>query len=76
MKFVTRVNKISMRCVQPASPCSPSVSELVGELKEAMKHEDNDSISLAEDTDIQNGSRWSDNNSNISKWEDKLADMD
>lgn len=78
MKSMTRVAKIAMRCVQALPSSRPSVSEVVTELKEAMKHEDKDCISIAEEIGIHNGDllvksserkgmEWSDNSSNISK---------
>jgi serine/threonine protein kinase len=52
MKSINLVAKVAMRCVQ-AEPCfRPSVSEVVVELKNAMKHEDKASISISEQIDI------------------------
>ena len=81
IKSVIRVAKLAMRCVHVERSSRPNVSEVVAELKEAIKHEDKDSISIAEDIGIQNedlvavvadwnkreGMEWSDNSSNISK---------
>lgn len=81
MRSMTRVSRIALRCVQVTPSCRPSVSEVVAELKKAIKHEDKVSISILEETCIQNGDllvdptestkregmEWSDNSTNISK---------
>eukprot|EP00253_Pinus_taeda_P032856 PITA_32856 len=55
MKSMINVAKTAMRCVQALPSSRPPVSEVVAELKEAIKHEDNDSMSIAEENGIQNG---------------------
>eukprot|EP00253_Pinus_taeda_P010391 PITA_10391 len=79
LKSMINVTKTAMRCVQALPSSRPPVSEVVAELKEAFKHEDNDSISIAEENGIQNGHaltgqanstkregmEWSDNSSNM-----------
>jgi len=79
LKSMINVAKTAMRCVQALPSSRPPVSEIVAELKEAIKHEDNDSISIAEENGIQNGHaltgqanstkregmEWSDNSSNM-----------
>jgi len=55
IKSITGVAKVAMRCVQAVPSSRPIVGEVVAELKEAIKHEDKDSISIAEDIGIQNG---------------------
>lgn len=53
MMSVNLVVKLSMRCVQAEPSWRPSVSEVVEELKNAMKlQEDKASISVAEEIDI------------------------
>eukprot|EP00253_Pinus_taeda_P018112 PITA_18112 len=75
MKSVSNVAKIAMRCLQALPSRRPTVSEVVAELKEAIKvEEDKDCISIAEENGIQNGDvstkregmEWSDNSCNMS----------
>eukprot|EP00253_Pinus_taeda_P017961 PITA_17961 len=75
MKSMSNVAKIAMRCVQALPSRRPTVSEVVAELKEAIKVEvDKDCISIAEENGIQNGDvstkregmEWSDNSCNMS----------
>eukprot|EP00253_Pinus_taeda_P016197 PITA_16197 len=53
LKSITRVAKVAMRCVEAKPSLRPSVSEVVRELKKAMKIEEKVSISVAEDIDIK-----------------------
>eukprot|EP00253_Pinus_taeda_P030843 PITA_30843 len=75
MKSVSNVAKIAMRCLQALPSRRPTASEVVAELKEAIKvEEDKDGISIAEENGIQNGDvsnkregmEWSDNSCNMS----------
>jgi len=43
MKSIIRVAKLAIRCVQEQPSHRPSVTEVVGELREAAKHDNNDS---------------------------------
>ena len=43
MKSITRVAKLAIRCVQAQPSSRPNISEVVAELKEATKH-DNDAL--------------------------------
>eukprot|EP00253_Pinus_taeda_P020782 PITA_20782 len=74
MKSASNVAKIAMRCVQALPSRRPTVSEVVAELKEAIKvEEDKDCISIAEENGIQNGDvstkregmEWNDDSSNM-----------
>jgi serine/threonine protein kinase len=49
MISITGVAKVAMRCVRPEPSSRPSVSEVVAELKEAIKHEDRASVSISEE---------------------------
>eukprot|EP00253_Pinus_taeda_P031601 PITA_31601 len=75
MKSVSNVAKIAMRCLQALPSRRPTVSEVVAELKEAIKvEEDKECISIAEENGIQNGDvsnkregmEWTDNSCNMS----------
>jgi hypothetical protein len=55
MKSINLVAKVAMRCVQAEPSFRPSVSEVVVELKNAMKHEDKASISISETNDLLAG---------------------
>ena len=49
IKSISGVAKVAMRCVQALTSCRPNVSEIVAELKEAIKHEDIASLSVSEE---------------------------
>jgi len=68
-KSVTRVAKVAMRCVQDVRSSRPSVSEVVAELKEALKYEEigMEGGDLLAGATKRKGMEWSDNSSNISK---------
>jgi hypothetical protein len=55
MKSINLVAKVAMRCVQAEPSFRPSASEVVVELKNAMKHEDKASISISETNDLLAG---------------------
>jgi len=79
IKSVIRVAKLAMRCVHVERSSRPNVSEIVAELKEAMKHEDKTCTSTSElfgiesgelsagqvETTKRRGMEWSDNSSNF-----------
>jgi serine/threonine protein kinase len=79
IKSVIRVAKLAMRCVHVERSSRPNVSEVVAELKEAMKHEDKTCTSISElfgiesgelmagqvETTKRRGMEWSDNSSNL-----------
>lgn len=48
IKSISGVAKVAMRCVQALPSCRPNVSEIVAELKEAIKHEDIASLSVSD----------------------------
>jgi hypothetical protein len=53
MISITGVATVAMRCVQPEPSSRPRVSEVVTELKEAIKLEDRASISISEEIGIE-----------------------
>jgi serine/threonine protein kinase len=78
MESMIGVAKVAMRCVQVELSSRPSMSEVVAELKEAIKHEDIASTSISQldiesgdllaggvDSSKLKGMEWSDNSSNI-----------
>eukprot|EP00253_Pinus_taeda_P009211 PITA_09211 len=77
MKSMTRVAKVAMRCVQVERSCRPSISDVVAELKEAIKLEDiasvseeigiegGDLVAGGAESSKREGMEWSDNSSNI-----------
>jgi len=75
MESITRVINVAIRCVHAERSSRPSVSEVVTELKEAIKLlEDNASTSILGDTgieskDLQAGPimDWGDDSSNLLK---------
>ena len=75
IESVTRVAKVAIRCVRAEPSSRPSVSEVVAELKEAIKLlEDDASTSISGDTgieskDLQAGPimDWGDDSSNLLK---------
>lgn len=72
MKSITRVAKVEMRCVEAQQSSRPSVSDVVEELKKALKIVNKASISeeiRIEEGDWSKGKgmEWSHNTFNISK---------
>jgi len=65
MKSMTLVAKVAMRCVQAGRPSRPSMSEVVAELKQAIKLED--LLTGQVESSKRKGMEWSDDSSNISQ---------
>jgi hypothetical protein len=70
MKSITLVAKVAMRCVQADPSSRPSASEVVGQLKQAVKIENKASISEeigVESGDLtkREGMEWGENNTNL-----------
>ena len=77
MKSITRVSKLANRCVQAHPSSRPSLSEVVAELREAVRHDNDVSEGIRVDchSDVTHlmvesvgdeGMRWSDDSANIS----------
>eukprot|EP00253_Pinus_taeda_P024024 PITA_24024 len=64
VKSMTCVAKVATRCVQAGRSCRPSMSEVVAELKEAIKLED--LLAGQVDSSERQGMEWSDDSCNIS----------
>jgi hypothetical protein len=75
MESVTRVAKVAIRCVRAEPSSRPSVSEVVAELKEAIKLlEDDASTSISGDAGMESNDLqaspimdWGDDSSNLLK---------